>query len=191
MKSVGENGDNCDFYGVIQNIIEISYTYLDYEKTIVLFYCDWFDPSLRGTTKVNPKTNTVDIKMNRRYQAFDPFSMAYNVRQVYYIPYPFTKVDKRGWCVAIKTKPRGRIESDETNQTDEPYQEDEMSNVDDVIEVEPFSRLFNGEELEEVVPGEEEEEEEEDDFQQVEEEVEEVETNRDEEEDEDEDDWDV
>ncbi|KEH16254.1 hypothetical protein MTR_0259s0030 [Medicago truncatula] len=120
--------------------------------------------------------------------------MAHNIRQVYYIPYPFTKVDKRGWCVAIKTKPRGRIESAETNQIDEPYQEDEMSNVDGVIEVEPFSRLFNGEELEEVVPGEEEEEEkeeDEDDFQQVEEEVEGTVTNKDDEADEDDDDWDV
>jgi len=41
---------------------------------------------------------------------------------------------KKGWCVAIKTKPRGRIES-----LDVPYQIDEMAHVNEVIEVEGIS----------------------------------------------------
>ncbi|KAK2454153.1 hypothetical protein QL285_001747 [Trifolium repens] len=153
MKGVTENGED-DFYGVIENIIEISYNYLDYNKAIVLFYCTWFDPSNRGT-KYNSKTNTVDIKMNRKYQLFDPFAIANNVRQVYYVPYPSTKIDKRGWCAAITTKPRGRIEKDgieEEGGEEEatPYQVDEMTNVDEVIEVENFNRLWVGGEAEEV-----------------------------------------
>jgi hypothetical protein len=153
MKGVTENGED-DFYGVIDNIIEISYNYLDYNKAIVLFYCTWFDPSNRGT-KYNSKTNTVDIKMNRKYQLFDPFAIANNVRQVYYVPYPSTKTDKRGWCAAITTKPRGRIEKDGIEEEGEeeeetPYQVDEMTNVDEVIEVEDFNRLWVGGEAEEV-----------------------------------------
>ncbi|CAJ2639558.1 unnamed protein product [Trifolium pratense] len=147
MKGVTENGKE-DFYGVIENIFEISYNYFDSRKAVVLFYCNWFDPSNRGT-KYNSKTNTVDINMNRRYQLYDPFVMAHNVRQVYYVPYPSTNADKQGWCSAITIKPRGQIEKDEIEK-DEAYQLDEMANVDEVIEVEHFNRLCVG-------PGEAEE----------------------------------
>lgn len=136
----GEPGGVADdFYGVIQHIYELSYRYLDYPKRIVLFYCNWFDPSSRGTN-LNKKYNIVDIQMSRRYHMFDPFIMAHNVRQVYYVPYPATQTEKRGWCVAIKTKPRGRIEID-VSELDEPYQTDEMSRANEVIEVEPISCL--------------------------------------------------
>lgn len=132
-----------DFYGVIDFIYELDYGYLDYNKTIVLFYCTWFDPSSRGT-KLNPMTNTVDILISRRYQLFDPFCMANNARQVYYVPYPSIK---QGWFAAIKTKPRGRIEIDEKEIG--AYQEDEMSNMDHVIGIETLSNLVR-DELEEV-----------------------------------------
>lgn len=133
-----------DFYGVVQFIYELDYGYLDYNKTVVMFYCNWFDPSSRGT-KLNPLTNTVDVLVSRRYSLFDPFCIANNARQVYYVPYPSIK---QGWFVAIKTKPRGRIESDETD-VDAAYQVDEMSNVDHVIKIDPLIDLVN-DELEEV-----------------------------------------
>ena len=44
----------------------------------------------------------------------------------------------QGWCVAIKTKPRGYIESDHV-QDDVPYQVDKMSHFNEVIEVESIS----------------------------------------------------
>ena len=46
----------------------------------------------------------------------------------------------QGWCVAIKTKPRGYIESDHV-QDNVPYQVEEMSHVNEVIEVEIVSGL--------------------------------------------------
>jgi len=73
--------------------------------------------------------------MDRSYNLFDPFISAHNVRQVYYVPYLATRRDKRGWCVAIKTKPRGYIESDHVHD-DLPYRFDEMSHVNKVIEIE-------------------------------------------------------
>ena len=51
--------------------------------------------------------------MDRRYVPFDPFIIAQNVRQVYYVPYLTSRRDKHGWYVAIKTKPRGRIDSND------------------------------------------------------------------------------
>jgi hypothetical protein len=76
MKGVTENGEG-DFCGVIENIFEISYNYFDYKKAIVLFYRNWFDLSSRGT-RYNSKTNTMDIKMNRKYLLYDSFAMTRN-----------------------------------------------------------------------------------------------------------------
>ena len=71
---------------------------------------------------------------------FDPFISAHNVRQVYYVSYPTTRRDKRGWCVAIKMKPRGYIESNNVKD-DVPYQVEEMSHANEVIDVEGISGL--------------------------------------------------
>ena len=105
--------------------------------------------------------------MSKRYRPFDPFILANNVRQVYYVPFPaFWSIDKSGWCVAIQTKPRGRIESNEVEE-DIPYQVDEMAHAHEIIEVDSVSTLhdFDGapEELEGEIQedGEEEEEDEE------------------------------
>ena len=90
--------DTYDFYGVIQHIYELEYNTTSYPKRVVLFYRHWFDPTSRGT-RVDPKYGTVEIRMDRSYNLFDPFISAHSVRQVYYMPYPTTRRDKRGWCV--------------------------------------------------------------------------------------------
>ena len=107
--------------------------------------------------------------MSSRYRPFDPFILASNVRQVYYVPYPaFRNIDKRGWCVAIQTKPRGRIESNDV-EDDIPFQVDEMTHGNEIIEVEGVSVLqdFDGddEELEGQIQEHEEEGEEQDEEQ--------------------------
>ena len=85
---------------------EVEYNSSTSNKKVVLFYYNWFDPSTRGT-RVDSKHSIVDIRMDRRYVPFDPFIIAQNVRQVYYVPYLTSRRDKRGWYVAIKTKPKG------------------------------------------------------------------------------------
>ena len=47
-------GGADDFYGVIQHIYELEYNTTSYPKWVVLFYCQWFDPTSRGT-RVGPK----------------------------------------------------------------------------------------------------------------------------------------
>ncbi|XP_052724112.1 uncharacterized protein LOC128193952 [Vigna angularis] len=150
VKGLTEGGED-DFYGVIKHIYELEYNTSTIEKKVVLFYCDWFDPSRIGT-RVDSKYGTVDIRMDKRYILFDPFIIAHNVEQVYYVPYPASRTDKRGWCVAIKTKPRGRIDSNEVDAI-KPYQVEEMSHVNDIIQVEEVIRLQDIEAgLEEVDP---------------------------------------
>ena len=76
--------------------------------------------------------------MDKRYNMFDSFVSAHNVRQVYYVSYPATRRDMRGWCAAIKTKSRVYIESNNV-QENVAYQVDEMSHINKVIEVENIS----------------------------------------------------
>ncbi|CAK8563435.1 unnamed protein product [Lathyrus sativus] len=66
--------------------------------------------------------------------------MSHIVRQVYYVPYPSIVPCKRGWCVVIKTKPLGHIETDKIVE-DIGYQVDEISQINDVIEVERMTSL--------------------------------------------------
>ena len=123
----------------IQHIYELEYNTTSYPKRVVLFYCHWFDPTSRGT-RVDPKYGTMEIRMDKSYNLVDLFVSADNVRQVYYVPYPATRRENRGWCVAIKTKPRGYIESNHV-QDDVPYKVEEMSHVNEVIGVESIFGL--------------------------------------------------
>ena len=124
VKGVTQGGED-DFYGVIERIIEIEYHGL---PKIPLFYCQWFDPTHRGT-RVHPQYKIVQINKRKRYQYYDPFIVAQKARQVYYVDYPDTCKDLRDWCVAIATKPRGHVEVDdivdETKIDESPYQADE------------------------------------------------------------------
>jgi len=69
---------------------------------------------------------------------------------VYSVSYPISRTDKCGWCVIIKTKLRGCIDFDDI-EFKVPYQVDEMSHVNEVIEVEQVLGLQDLEvDLEEV-----------------------------------------
>jgi len=137
VKGLAEGG-NTDFYGIIKHIFELDYFGLKHK--IPVFYCEWFDPTRNTGTKVHPQYKTVDIKMDKRYRPYDPFILAQNARQVYYVPYPEMCRDMRGWCAAITTKPRGRVEID--NIEDEvPYQSDGMLPALPNVEIEAISCL--------------------------------------------------
>ncbi|KAI5428695.1 hypothetical protein KIW84_033623 [Lathyrus oleraceus] len=62
------------------------------------------------------------------------------VRQVYYVPYPSIVPHKRGWCVVIKTKPLGHIETGDLVEN-VAYQVDEVEQINDVIVVEKIISL--------------------------------------------------
>jgi hypothetical protein len=63
-----------DFYGVLQDIIEVEYPGLVAMKC-VLFKCDWFDPTVGRGVRKN-KNGTVDVNKSRRYNKFEPFILA-------------------------------------------------------------------------------------------------------------------
>ncbi|KAK6773589.1 hypothetical protein RDI58_028827 [Solanum bulbocastanum] len=112
-------GQTIEYYDVIQEIIEVRYSGWP-KKKIVLFRCEWFDPSLRGT-KMDHQHNIIEVKHTRKYRSYDPFINAQNAKQVYYASYPLCR-DKADWWAVIKSKPVGRIEID--NVLDVTYQND-------------------------------------------------------------------
>ncbi|KAK6775851.1 hypothetical protein RDI58_026852 [Solanum bulbocastanum] len=116
---VDGTGQTIEYYGVIQGIIEVRYSGWP-KKKIVLFWCEWFDPSHRGT-KMDHQHNIIEVKHTTKYRSYDPFIIAQNAKQVLYASYPL-RIDKTDWWVVIKSKPVGRIEID--NVLDVAYQND-------------------------------------------------------------------
>ncbi|KAK6784178.1 hypothetical protein RDI58_017632 [Solanum bulbocastanum] len=106
---VNGTSQTIEYYGVIHEIIEVRYSGWP-KKKIVLFRCEWFDPSHRGT-KAYHQHNIIEVKHTRKYKSYDPFIIAQNVKQVYYAPYPLRR-DKTDWWIVIKSKLVGRIEID-------------------------------------------------------------------------------
>ncbi|KAK6773743.1 hypothetical protein RDI58_028981 [Solanum bulbocastanum] len=106
---VDGTGQTIEYYGVIHEIIEVRYSgWL--KKKIVLFRCEWIDPSHRGT-KVDHQYNIIKVKHTRKYISYVPFINTQNAKQVYYAPYPLRR-NKTDWWVVIKSKHVGRIEID-------------------------------------------------------------------------------
>ncbi|WMV50969.1 hypothetical protein MTR67_044354 [Solanum verrucosum] len=116
---VDGTGQTIEYYGVIQEIIEVRYSGWP-NKKIVLFRCEWFDPSHRGI-KVDHQHNIIEVKHTRKYRSYDSFIIVQHAKQVYYASYPLRR-DKADWWVVIKSKPVGRIEID--NVLDVAYQND-------------------------------------------------------------------
>ncbi|KAK6791623.1 hypothetical protein RDI58_010704 [Solanum bulbocastanum] len=93
---VDGTGQTIEYYGVIQEIIEVRH-------------------------KDGPSINIIEVKHTRKYRSYDPFIIAQNAKQVYEASYPLLR-DKADWWVVIKSKPVGIIEID--NVLDVAYQND-------------------------------------------------------------------
>ncbi|KAM3235761.1 hypothetical protein P3L10_015798 [Capsicum annuum] len=104
---------------------------------LVLFYCDWFDPSKHGI-KVDSQFGIVKVRKRGRYFKFDPFIFPQTATQVYNANHPKRKGNKADWCVVIKTKPRGAV--DTRYNLEVAYQE-EQSQFSASIENDPIDCL--------------------------------------------------
>lgn len=151
-----------DYYGVLIDIVELEYTNCPTKK-VVLFKCDWFDPSRLGT-QIDDYGN-VQIKKSRRYPAFDPFILAQQADQVYFTSFP---EGQKGWLSVIRTKARNIIQSLESSkrtETNDAYQDDDAQPMPIIVANDDFQQnLFDTAGVAEEVPinAFEEEEEEED-----------------------------
>ncbi|KAL0340111.1 UNVERIFIED_CONTAM: hypothetical protein Sradi_4527900 [Sesamum radiatum] len=125
VKSSSYRDTENDFYGMLEEIIELDYPLND-DLHVVLFKCRWVDPT-RGM-KVHPHYHLVDVNFKRVYRKDEPFILAQQAVQVYYTEYSSMKRDKIDWMVVCKTKAR-RVESHWTNVA---YQIDEEVPVPEV-----------------------------------------------------------
>ena len=102
-RAVDDRGREIIYYGVINDILEYDFAGSKNLK-VVFFKCDWFDPN-QGT--VENQFGMVEVKHELKTSACSKFVLAHQVDQVYYIPYPCTKLEAT-WVV-YKVNPRERL----------------------------------------------------------------------------------
>jgi len=140
VSGIGHDETTNDYYGVLKEILELEWPSQE-SKKLVLFYCDWFDPSNRGM-RMHKQYRIVEVRKGRKYEKYDPFIFPKAATQVYYSPYPGRQKDKVDWLVVIKTKPRGVV--DDRHTLDVVYQVQE-SHVNAIIEEDPIDHLQDDE----------------------------------------------
>jgi len=120
----------CDWFGLLKEILELEYPSRPI-KRVVVFYCDWYDPTRPRGTRTHKDYKIVEVNHSKRYGRYDPFILAQNARQVYYLQYPGRA--RSNWRVVVKTKPRGLVE---TQEEDVPFQHQEVNPIRFVGETE-------------------------------------------------------
>ncbi|KAJ0585549.1 putative Transposase-associated domain-containing protein [Helianthus annuus] len=126
VKGASYNEHENDYYGLLDEILELEYHSTIGRCVVVLFKCTWFDP-VRGV-RVDPKTHMVDVKPTATGCVDDPFILASQAQQVYYTSYPSKSKELKGWLAVVKTTPRGVYELDQ-----------DVSEIeDDDVDMEPF-----------------------------------------------------
>lgn len=120
---VDDGTDNeLEYYGTIKDIIELNFDG-DSEFSLVLFECHWFHPT-NGVRQLE-RFGLVEVAHASCNPANEPFVLASQVKQVYYLPYA-CKSDPSlsAWWVAYKVSPLGNLSipsTDEYNDEDLPY----------------------------------------------------------------------
>ncbi|KAK9169102.1 hypothetical protein Syun_001242 [Stephania yunnanensis] len=115
----------------------------------MLFKCDWFDPTQNGTRLLR-KLGLVEVHKNRRFHRYEPFILAIQAHQVYYLPYPSIGRGLRSYWLAIcKLQPKfideSNVISSEMAISDTAFQADQSENMDIVeVDVDPFASAVVG-----------------------------------------------
>jgi hypothetical protein len=127
---VDAEGHESKYYGIIKSIIDYNFTG-NKKLKIVFFDCDWFDPN-QGTRE--NEFGMVEVKHVHQLRGWDPFVLAHQVEQVYYMSYPCEKLS--AWWVLYRVNPHKRLHTPADSgyhknqvpagEVDEVYQDDEL-----------------------------------------------------------------
>ena len=85
VSSYDENDNILEYYGVIKDIIKVSWEG-SMRLEVVIFECDWFDPTPAGVRRTE-NLGLVEVKHSSRLTNFEPFVLASQVKQSKYIIY--------------------------------------------------------------------------------------------------------
>ena len=123
--SYGEN--EHDYYGVIEEIMEL--TYLGMNNRVTIFKCHWFDPT---ATRLDKASGIVEVNHKSRFGTYEPFILASQAQQVYYTSYPsIKKSDRNEWWAVCKVKSKlypeyDQLQEDELAEDSDYYQSDDV-----------------------------------------------------------------
>ena len=104
-----ESQGGVDYFGTLEEVIQLSYHGRDEEYKTILFNCKWFDCDKGMNT--HDKYRLVEVNHTMRLPWYDPFVVSYQASQVYYAPYPSLKRDKVQWWAVFKTKARSEVDA--------------------------------------------------------------------------------
>ncbi|XP_043806163.1 uncharacterized protein LOC122721710 [Manihot esculenta] len=145
IKGSNYSSEESDYYGQLLEVIRLEYPGLPI-KRVVLFKCNWFDPTPNVGTKIHSKYKLVDVNHKRSFNRYEPFVLGVQAIQVIYTPYPSLKRDKIEWWAAIKVKARSVIQlptQENTQPADEPFQQDEMEHTAIIREIDDSTQQLN------------------------------------------------
>ena len=110
-----------DYYGLLQEVIELDYDGLN---KVVLFRCNWFD--ITNGVRVDIQHGIVEVKHASRIKNYEPFVLAPQAIQVFYLTYASDKIERRQWWVAMKTSAKGRFRAEDEVDANLEFFQDEM-----------------------------------------------------------------
>ena len=117
IKGINYSTSESDYYGVLQEIIELEYLGLPLKRT-VLFNCQWYHPTPNVGTVVHPVYNIIDVNTRRKYAKYEPFILAAQAHQVYFCTYPSKRRDKINWVAVCKVTARSDVDFLETSTSE-------------------------------------------------------------------------
>ncbi|CAH9070085.1 unnamed protein product, partial [Cuscuta europaea] len=98
MGNSGNGHENIDYYGVVIEILEMQY---HEGNRVVLFRCKWWDVHDKVRGIKTDEYGFVSVNPNKQLKTIEPFILASQARQVFYVTYNANK----GWQLVVKNRP--------------------------------------------------------------------------------------
>ncbi|KAL9673499.1 hypothetical protein QQ045_029758 [Rhodiola kirilowii] len=104
--------EGTHYYGVIEEINHMRCR-TNHRLKVVLFKCRWYDPQF---IRSYPSNGIVIVNTHRNYPHYDPYNLAQQAVQVYYVTYSgLAGQNNQGWVAICPVKPTNAIDMEVAN----------------------------------------------------------------------------
>ncbi|CAM9000805.1 unnamed protein product [Rhodiola kirilowii] len=104
--------EGTHYYGVIEEIIHMRCR-TNHRLKVVLFKCRWYDPQFNRSY---PSNGIVIVNTQRPYPHYDPYILAQQAVQVYYVTFlSLAGQNNQGWVAICPVKPTNAIDMEVAN----------------------------------------------------------------------------